>query len=258
MAAREIIRLDATESTNSTALELGDKGAVPGTVVVAGAQTSGRGRLKRSWLSLPGMGLYFSLILRPGLAPENLPKITLAAGLAVCKAVEAEYGISPKIKWPNDLLLEGRKFGGILTETGAAAKMSAGQRPLVVVGVGLNLFPPEEGLPEELRERATFLSPHVKKDISAEILLEACAVAVEEAVQRLEKGDFEAILKEWSLRDAVYGKKLTWVTQRGLEVTGVSLGPDADGVLRIRDAAGDIHTVLSGDLKLAAPSSEKS
>ena len=257
MAERDIIKLDVTESTNSVALELGEKGAAPGTVVVADAQTGGRGRLKRSWLSRPGMGLYFTIILRPELAPENLPKITLAAGLAVCKAVETEYGIFPKIKWPNDLLLDGRKFGGILTETGAVANMSAGQRPLVVVGVGLNLFSPEGGFPAELKERATSLSHHAKKNISAEILLEAFVVAVEEALQRLEKGDFAAILKEWSLRDAVYGKKLTWVTHRGQEVTGVSLGPDADGILRIRDGAGDIHTVISGDLNLVTKFSEK-
>lgn len=257
MAVRNIIRLGVTESTNSVALDLGEKGAAPGTVIVADAQTGGRGRLKRSWLSQPGMGLYFSIIIRPELTSENLPKITLAAGLAVCKAVEIEYCVFPKIKWPNDLLLDGQKFGGILTETGAVVDMSAGQRPLVVVGVGLNLFPPEGGFPAELKERATFLSRHVKKKISAEILLEACAVAVEEVLQHLEKGDFAAILKEWSQRDAVYGKKLTWATHRGQAVTGVSLGPDADGILRIRDGAGDIHTVISGDINLVTTSFEK-
>jgi len=239
------------------ALELGEKGAVPGTVIVAEAQTSGRGRLKRSWLSRPGMGLYFTIILRPGLAPENLPKITLAAGLAVSKAVETEYGIFPEIKWPNDLLLDGRKFGGILTETGPVANLSTGQEPLVVVGVGLNLFPPEGGFPAELKGRATALSLHVDSGISADILLEKCVAAIEEALQRLEQGEFAAILKEWSQRDAVYGKKLTWVTHGGQEVTGVSLGPDAEGILCIRDGAGEIHTVLSGDLNLVTKPSEK-
>ena len=96
---RNIIRLEITESTNSAALEAGQQGASPGTVIVAAAQSGGRGRLNRSWLSLPGMGLYFSIILRPALAPEQLPKITLAAGLAVCKAVEKQYDIFPRIKW---------------------------------------------------------------------------------------------------------------------------------------------------------------
>ena len=128
--------------------------------------------------------------------------------------------------------------------------ISTGQQPLVVVGVGLNLFSPEGGFPAELEDRAAALSDFVNREISAEILLELCVAAVEKEVQRLEKGDFAAILKEWSQRDAVYGKNLTWVTPQGKEVVGVSLGPDADGVLRIRDQAGEMHTVLSGDVNL--------
>jgi len=247
---REIIRLDVTESTNSVALALGREGAKAGTVVVAGEQTGGRGRLNRSWLSPPGMGLYFSVIMRPGIAPEHLPRITLAAGLAVCKAVETEYGIFPRIKWPNDLLLGGRKFGGILSETGPAHNIPAGQKPLVVVGVGLNIVPPAGGFPAELRERATSLSSHGGREVSVETLLETCVVSIEKELQRLEKGDFPATLEEWQRRDAGQGKVLTWVTEQGKAVTGVSLGPDADGALRIQDQAGTIHTVLSGDIKL--------
>jgi len=247
---REIIRLEVTESTNSVALALGRKGAKAGTVVVAGGQTGGRGRLDRPWLSPPGMGLYFSLILRPGIAQEHLPRITLAAGLAVCKAVETSYSIFPQIKWPNDLLLDGRKFGGILSETGPVQNISAGQRPLVVVGVGLNIFPPAGGFPVELQERATSLAAHGGRQISAETLLETCVVSIEEELQRLEKGDFPAILEEWKRRDASRGKELTWVTPQGKAVTGISLGPDADGVLRIRDRKGEIHEVISGDVKL--------
>jgi len=256
MNAREIIRLDVTESTNSIALELGKKGAAPGTVVVADAQTGGRGRLNRSWLSLPGMGLYFSLILRPRLAPEHLPKVTLAAGLALCKAVDAEYSLSPEIKWPNDLLLDGRKFGGILTETESITG-SDSTSALVIVGVGLNLFPPERGFPPDIEDRATSISLHADNDVSSEILLERCVAAVEKEVQRLEKGQFSRILQEWLQRDTIQDKVLTWVTPTGKKVTGVSLGPDEDGVLRIRDQAGTIHTVLSGDVNLAGEYSEK-
>jgi len=247
---RNIIRLDVTESTNAAALEAGRQGAAPGTVIVAEAQTAGRGRLKRSWLSPPGMGLYFTIILRPELAPEQLPKITLAAGVAVCKAVETEHALRPQIKWPNDLVLDGRKFGGILAETETMHNMSPGQQPLVVVGVGLNLFPPEAGFPAELKKRATALSLYAVRKISPEMLLDACVVSIEEAVRRLEKGDFPEILREWMARDAIRDKILTWVTPGGQKVTGVSLGPDADGILRIRDQAGVMHTVLSGDINL--------
>jgi BirA family biotin operon repressor/biotin-[acetyl-CoA-carboxylase] ligase len=247
---RKIIRLNITESTNSIALELGKKGAVPGTVVVADTQTGGRGRLNRSWLSLPGMGLYFSIILRPGLAPEHLPKVTLAAGLALCKAVEAEYSLAPQIKWPNDLLLDGRKFGGILTETESLAGSDSSHSTLVIVGVGLNLSKPEGGFPSDIKERATALSLHTSREISSEILLETCVAAVEKELQRLEKGEFPDILQEWMQRDACRDKVLTWVTPQGKVVTGVSMGPEAGGALRIKDQAGAIHTVISGDVTL--------
>jgi BirA family biotin operon repressor/biotin-[acetyl-CoA-carboxylase] ligase len=250
VAKREIIRLEVTESTNTEALKAGRQGAPSGTVVVADTQTDGRGRLNRSWLSLPGMGLYFSIILRPGLDPEHLPKVTLAAGLALCKAVETEYSLSPEIKWPNDLLLDGRKFGGILTETESFTGSDSSHSTLGVVGVGLNLFSPEGGFPPDLEKHATALSAHTDRKISPEILMEACIVAIEEELQRLEEGQFPAILQDWMQRDAIQDKVLTWVTPTGKKVTGVSLGPDEDGVLRIRDQAGVIHTVLSGDVNL--------
>ena len=251
MSKREIIRLQVTESTNSVALEMGRQGAAPGTVVVADAQTGGRGRLNREWLSPPEIGLYFSLILRPVLPPENLPKITLAAGLAVCKAVETEYSIAPSIKWPNDLLLLEKKFGGILTETGSVPEKSGEGSVLVVVGVGLNLHPPENGYPKAIAERTTSLADHIGGRIPAEPLLQACVAAIEREVRRLEQGQFRTILGEWSERDAVYGRNLSWVTRQGQMVTGVALGPDGDGMLRIRDRAGRIHTVISGDINLA-------
>ena len=250
MYEREIIRLKVTGSTNSVALEMGRQGAPSGTVVVAGSQTGGRGRLNREWLSPPGIGLYFSLILRPDLPPENLPKITLAAGLAVCKALETEYSIAPAIKWPNDLLLLEQKFGGILTETGSISEKSGDGSALVVVGVGLNLYPPDEGYPPAIAERTTSLADHIAGRISAESLMPACVGAIEQEVRRLEQGQFRTILGEWSERDAVYGRNLSWVTQHGQMVTGTALGPDSDGMLRIRDRAGRIHTVISGDIKL--------
>ena len=256
MVERNIIRLEVTESTNSVALAAGLQGAAPGTVVVAEAQTGGRGRLNRSWLSLPGMGLYFSIILKPRLAPEHLPKVTLAAGLALCKVVEAEYFLSPKIKWPNDLLLDDRKFGGILTETESVTGSYSSTTTMVVVGVGLNLFPPEGGFPPDIEKIATAISVHTEREILSETLLETCIAAIEEELQCLERGDFPIILEEWLLRDAIEGKVLTWVTPKGEAVTGVSLGPDADGLLRIRDKAGDIHTVISGDINLVGKISE--
>jgi BirA family biotin operon repressor/biotin-[acetyl-CoA-carboxylase] ligase len=158
MKKREIVRFEVVESTSSEALELGRQGAATGTVVVAESQTGGRGRLNRNWLSPPGTGLYFSIILRPVLEANDLPKITLAAGVAVCKAIELELGVLPKIKWPNDLLLDDKKFGGILSETGSVTETSANQQTLVIVGIGLNIQEPAGGFPSDLQITATSLS----------------------------------------------------------------------------------------------------
>jgi len=250
VAQQEIIRLTVTESTNSVALKAGENGADSGTVIVAESQTEGRGRLNRSWISPPGMGLYFSLLLRPQLAPEDLPKITLAAGLAICEAVEKEYPLSLQIKWPNDLLLAGRKLAGILTETGSISGAPPGQTPYVVIGVGLNLYPPEGGFSAELKNRVTALALHTDKKISADGLLTECVSSIEGIVKYLEKGQFSEILKAWKQRDATLGKVLTWITLQGEKITGVSLGPDAEGLLQVRDQRGIIHEVLSGDVEL--------
>jgi BirA family biotin operon repressor/biotin-[acetyl-CoA-carboxylase] ligase len=250
MVTREIIRFDEIESTSSKALELGRQGAATGTVVVAESQTGGRGRLHRNWLSPPETGLYFSIILRPALDPGDLPKITLAAGVAVCKAIELQLGVLPKIKWPNDLLLDDKKFGGILSETGPVAETAAEHQTLVVVGIGLNIQDPVGGFPADLQITATSLSQHTDTTVVKEDLVLAIADALDKEVVLLEKGAFSEILDQWKLRDGTKDRRLTWVTPQGEKVTGTSLGPDEEGLLQIRDRQGEIHQVISGDLSL--------
>ena len=250
MKNREIIRFDVIESTSSKALALGRQGVAAGTVIVAETQTGGRGRLHRNWLSPPGTGLYFSIILRPELDPNDLSKITLAAGVAVCKAIELESGVLPKIKWPNDLLLDDKKFGGILSETGPVAETAAGHQTLVIVGIGLNIQEPVGGFPSDLQITATTLSQHTDTTVVKEDLVLAIADALDKEVALLEKGDFKKILDQWKQRDGIKDRRLTWVTPKGEKVNGVSLGPDADGMLQIKDGEGKIHTVISGDLSL--------
>ncbi|MDA8165713.1 MAG: biotin--[acetyl-CoA-carboxylase] ligase [Desulfobacteraceae bacterium] len=246
-AGRPARLLASTGSTNSDALALGRQGAAAGTVIVAETQSGGRGRLGRPWLSPSGTGLYFSVILRPRLAPADFPKITLAAGLAVSQAVEAETGLFPGIKWPNDLLLAGRKFCGILTE----GEPLAAPGPLAVLGIGLNVSTPHAVFPEELRGRATSLLAHSGRVYPRGPLLAAILARLEAVLNRLENHDFPGIMAEWRRRDALTGRRLTWMTPRGAIVTGTALGPDEEGVLHLRDEAGVVQEVLSGDLRLA-------
>lgn len=238
-----------TGSTNDLALALSNTGAPDSTLIVADSQSAGRGRLAgRTWHSPPGTGLYFSLILRPRLAPPNFPKLTLAAGLALCKGLENHTQCQPGLKWPNDLFLHGKKCCGILTETQAVT--GAGQTA-AVIGIGLNVNTPAEAFPGELRAKATSLLaetgvPHERGPLLAAILSELDLV-----VARLEQEDFPAILAEWRQRDIHAGRQVSWVNTQGKIITGISLGPDEEGLLHIRDGQGQSHTIISGDISLA-------
>ena len=238
-----------TASTNDLALALCNTGAPDATLIVADSQSAGRGRLAgRTWHSPPGTGLYFSLILRPRLAPADFPKLTLAAGLALCKGLESQTQCQPGLKWPNDLFLHGKKCGGILTETQGLA--GAGQTA-VVIGIGLNVNTPAEAFSEELRAKATSLSATTGDLYDRTLLLAAILAELDLAVARLEQGDFPAILAEWRQRDIHAGQQVSWVNTQGRIVTGISLGPDEEGFLHIRDGQGLVHSVISGDISLA-------
>lgn len=249
LGRRRVLLLDTTDSTNNAAMALGIAGEPAGTIVAAETQTSGRGRLGRVWQSPAGTGLYFSIILKPQLDAADLAKITLAAGVAACKAVEDETSLSPLIKWPNDLMLGNKKFGGILTETGAIKEKGA---TLVILGIGVNVATTMQMLPEELQDKATSLALETGIFFRRGELLAAMVGQIEAAVMKLEGGRFSAILQEFEQRDAIKGLQLRWLTPAGQIVTGVSVGLDRDGTLHIRDDEGQVHQVLSGDVTFSA------
>ena len=250
MGERRVRYLETTESTNDLALALAQEGNACA-LVVAETQSRGRGRLSREWHSPPGSGLYFSAIYRPGLKFGDLAKLTLAAGLALALAVAETTALEPGLKWPNDLLLGGKKCGGILCECRLPAGESHRQNPLAVVGIGLNVNTSAARFPPELRERATSLKLAGGRSWPRGPLLAAIMDHLDALVLELERGQFPAILARWRQRDALLGRELAWVTPAGAVVRGTALGPDDDGVLRIRDRRGRVHPVLSGDLSLA-------
>lgn len=245
LEGRKVYFFQEVDSSNTIALDLGKKGQPHGTLVVAESQTKGRGRLGRKWESPPGTGLYCSIILRPELAPEDLPKITLAAGVAVCKAVEKETNLAPLIKWPNDILMEGKKLGGILTETG---NFKYGEAPLVVLGIGLNINADLSCFPTELSGKSTSLKIQSGRQYSRGVLLKTIIKEIEKNLTELQKNNFHKIIRQFQKRDAVSGKLLSWVTINGDITTGVSLGIDDQGLLHIKDEQGAIHEIMSGDI----------
>ena len=159
---------DTIDSTNTKAKEMARSGAVHGTVIAAGHQSAGRGRLGRSFCSDEGMGVYLSVILRPACKPEQLMHLTCAAAVAACNAVEAAAGIKPGIKWINDLIVGKKKLGGILTEL--SADPSTGLIEYAVIGIGINCAQSEKDFPEDLAQIATSLNMETCKQTPPSLL----------------------------------------------------------------------------------------
>ena len=232
---------ETLDSTNDLAKELAVQGAPEGTVVVAEAQTGGRGRLGREWNSPPGVGLYVSLVLRPMLPPMELPQITLTTAVAVVRAVRRVAGVAPGIKWPNDLLVNGKKLGGILTEM----ETESDRIRHVVVGLGLNVNNPE--FPPELAATATSLTLTAGGTFSRVNLLKAWLEEFEELYGRFLNQGFPEILEEWKCSTVTLGRAVT-VRQGPREISGQALDIAPDGALLLRTNTGEIVRVTSGEI----------
>ncbi len=228
-------------STNDLAKEMGRQGAPEGTLVVADGQEAGRGRLGRQWVSPEGVGLYVSLILRPPLPPSELPQITLTVAVAAAQALERVAQIAPGIKWPNDLLLGGRKLGGILTELETEAERIR----YLVVGMGLNVNTP--GFPGELADTATSLWLATGRRHSRVALLRAWLEELEALYEQFLHRQFPVILRAWKRRSVTLGKPAR-VRQGEREVAGVAVDVAPDGALLLRTGAGQLVRVTSGEL----------
>jgi BirA family biotin operon repressor/biotin-[acetyl-CoA-carboxylase] ligase len=190
---KTIILLRKVDSTNSFTKKLARYGAAEGTVVIAEEQTAGRGRHRRKWFSPKG-GLYFSVVLRPKMKVSETVGIVVAAGLAIAKTLSENYCLNVETKWPNDVLLDGKKVCGILTEVN-----SVGEKVnYAVVGIGINANSAvSKEFPEELKPIATSLKEKLKKRISLEDLLKQCLEKFEEVYESYVKLGFQPILEEW-------------------------------------------------------------
>lgn len=228
-----------TDSTNTRARELAAAGAPHGTVVTAAEQTAGRGRQGRSWTAPPGAALLYSAVLRP-LEPRH-SLLPLAVPLAVCEVAERlRPGIECKVKWPNDVHLEGRKLAGILIE-------ARPQDGWAVLGVGLNLTIRPDDFPPELRDRATSLDPRsaVLSSGMPAIRNSSARVALNGALERWLDADDSRVLAEWRERDALLGREVSWE-----DGSGVAEGIDERGYLLVRLGDGVVVALGAGDVHL--------
>jgi BirA family biotin operon repressor/biotin-[acetyl-CoA-carboxylase] ligase len=238
-----IYHFDTADSTNDRAKILGTQGAAEGTMVVTETQTAGRGRLGRTWSSPPGQGIYVSVLLRPALPPTELPQITLSTAVAVVRALTRAVNVTPGIKWPNDLILNGKKLGGILTEM----ETESDQIRYLVVGMGLNINNSE--FPLELGGRATSLFKEEGRRFSRLAILKAWLEEFEILYQQFLARGFPEILGEWQQHSVTLGKYVA-VRQGPRQVEGLAREVAPDGALVLETARGEVVRVTSGEITL--------
>lgn len=237
------------DSTNIKAKELAARGAVSGTGVVAASQTKGRGRLGKQWHSVAGKGLFCSIIVRPDVQMEDYPQITLVAGLSVALALDRFVAALSSLKWPNDILISGKKIAGILTESSPLNNTSDAR--YAVIGIGINVNQVVEDFPLELREMVTSLLLETASEWNLDTLFQAVRLELLQQLQVLSSDGFSPLLEQWRRKDFLLGKEMVCVNRDGKKIRGIAQGPDSKGQLHVQDASGRMHEVLSGDVRLA-------
>lgn len=242
---RTVYYCDSVSSTNNLAKELAGQGAADGTLVVAEEQTGGKGRLGRQWCSAKYKGSFFSFILFPPLMPQEANMVTLITAVAMASAVRDETGVAAGIKWPNDLLVNGKKICGILTE------MSAEMEKInyMVVGVGLNVNQEENDFPEEVSASATSLKDQTGSNISRVKLVQAFLLEFEKWYLLALENGFAPVLARWKEMSVslncpvrIHNPNSSW--------DGWAEDIDSDGALLLRLPGGEIKRVISGEVSL--------
>lgn len=237
-----ILRFESLDSTNLEAMRRAKAGAPEGLCIVASEQTRGRGRLDRAWLSPKDSGLYFSIILRPQFGLSAWPLIGLMSALAASEALSRSADLKVDIKWPNDLYANGRKLGGILSET---IESSAGTA--AIVGIGINLT--QESLPAELKEIATSVEEAARIKPNRDLLLDELVTAMAQRYEALQnEGGAEHTVREWCANSSYAFERRVRVSLSTEIFDGTTRGLESDGALRVEDDDGKMRVVRAGDV----------
>jgi BirA family transcriptional regulator, biotin operon repressor / biotin---[acetyl-CoA-carboxylase] ligase len=239
-------RIDYKESCLSTQLiahEEAQSGAPNGTVVISEEQTSGKGRMSRPWDSADGKGIWMSVITRPALTPQQAPQMTLVAAVAVTRAIEEVAGVNPSIKWPNDILIDGKKVTGILTELQADPDCVKA----IILGIGINVNQNEEDFPEELKSIATSLKMVSGKTINRAELIAKTLEFLEHYTNLYVAHGFSPIKLLWEGYSNTVGKRIRAVMFNET-IEGIAMGITEDGMLNLKLDDGSIRGIFSADI----------
>jgi BirA family biotin operon repressor/biotin-[acetyl-CoA-carboxylase] ligase len=235
-----------TASTNADAFRFAEDGAVEGTVVLAESQSGGKGRRGRVWSSPAGVNLYCSVVLRPAIMPHEAPQLTFLSAVAAARAIELTTKLTPQIKWPNDLLVSGKKVAGLLNEMSAETDGIN----FVILGIGVNLNMTAEQFPDDLRHPATslFLESGVRVDRSR--FTSTMLNELDRVYSEFLAHGFGPIREEWQKRCNANGRRVL-VSDSGTECTGGRfIGIDSDGALLLRSDDNIMHRITCGDVRV--------
>jgi BirA family biotin operon repressor/biotin-[acetyl-CoA-carboxylase] ligase len=231
---RAVVRRDVVPSTQAIAFQLADEGAADGTVVVAEHQTAGRGRQGRAWHDEAGANLLASILVRPRLEPAELPLLSYVAAIAVAEALAGAAGLATRLKWPNDVLVGGRKIAGILLES------RLGADAVVVIGMGINVG--QRAFPAAVEGQATSVRLEGGRDLSRDALLAAVLDRFDHWRRCLQTEGFPPVRGRWTDLSATLGREV-----RVGSVAGVATGLDDDGALLV-ERAGTVTRVVAGEI----------
>lgn len=245
LIGREIHVFEETTSTNDIIEKFARDGVKEGVVVFAESQTRGRGRLGRKWVSPRGKGLWFSVLLRPELRPDETTRLTVASGTALRRAIEKQTALKAQIKWPNDILIGGRKTAGILMELRAEVD----RVDYIILGIGVDVNLNANDLPAELRKIATSLKAELGKPVSRPELAARILSELDNDYRRIMQGEFSSVSDEWEEHCDTIGRNISIrIGERLLRGRAEALGEE--GALLLRTDHGHLERVIGGDVSM--------
>lgn len=237
--------VESCPSTQIIAHQLAQEGTPDGTIVLTEEQTAGRGRLARKWDSAAKKGIWMSVVLRPDVVLQKAPQFTLVAAVAVVRAIEEVSGLKPEIKWPNDILIKGKKSTGILTEL----QSDADGIQALIIGIGLNVNQSLQDFPEELQDIATSLSIESGMPVNRQELVRSLLHHLEIYTDLYIETGFGMLKVLWESYSSTIGKTVR-ARMAKETLTGVAEGITEDGVLQLRTADGKLHGIYSADIEM--------
>jgi BirA family biotin operon repressor/biotin-[acetyl-CoA-carboxylase] ligase len=247
MIGRTMVYQQSCASTQIIAHQLAQEGTPAGTVALAEEQTAGRGRMARVWDSAYGKGIWMSIVLRPDVVPQKAPQFTLVAAVAMVRAIEEVTGVKPEIKWPNDILIRGKKCTGILTEL----QSDADGIQALIIGIGLNVNQELSDFDEQVQPIATSLKMESGKHVSRQEMVRAILFYLEQYTDLYIEEGFGILKVLWESYSSTIGSKVrARLPKETLE--GIAEGITEDGVLQLRTADGKLHSIYSADIEMTS------